>query len=77
MLIINTTTRKPCKLCAGYGVFDRTDNETKLVPCPKCSSVHPEQYGLKIWKEGYGNYFYLVKSKIANFLADIELTLKK
>jgi hypothetical protein len=76
MLIQSSSTKRPCNKCAGFGVFDKIENETKLVPCPKCSSVHPETYGLKYWNTA-DTYFYVVKSKIANIFADIELSLKK
>lgn len=46
MNLLTTKKAVKCKKCSGFGVFERVNNETKLVECPACFSIHPEVFGL-------------------------------
>ncbi len=59
-----TKTKKACSNCRGFGVFTTFGgiNNTNLVPCDKCHSVHPEAFGLRYEKDHDNYYFYVKKS---------------
>lgn len=66
MILITTKDKKQCKKCAGFGVFEF--NPTRLEPCKNCNSIHPEQLGLRYEKEGNNYHFYIIKSKLLDWI---------
>jgi len=66
MILIATKDKKECINCAGFGVFEF--RPTRLEACKKCKSVHPEQYGLRYEKSGDNYHFYLIESKLLDWI---------
>lgn len=68
MIFFVTKDKKKCDFCAGFGEFNMSYHPVTLTSCRHCQSIHPEQYGLRYEKVGDNYHFYLIESKLLDWI---------